>query len=579
MAKGGRTQRAAGAAGREKAREEQFLARGVRVVYEDEHLIVIDKPTGLVTADPTAARGGGEQVGPPKTLFEMVKRHVKESGRGPRRASPHRAPTPPPSRRSRWHVYVIHRLDKEASGLVVFAKTEEAFNWLKEDFKAKRVKRHYAAVAEGVIGEAGHTGTRQTPISEGPGEPPKAAVTHYRVLATGMGRTLLQVRLQTGRKNQIRVHMAEMGHPLVGDRRFGAQTDVLGRLGLHAAELGFTHPASGEAMRFSSRAPGSFYRSVGEKPSEFAEPKGEEDAAQERGAPGEGTPTPSETQESVARSAAPSDRSGDRSDRDTSWDSVAPWYDEMMEGGKGGKGNDHYALTILPGTMRLLGVKRGGRVLDIACGQGQLCRRIAGLGAECVGVDASPRLIEAARERAQNERVAGVRFEVGDARKLEALGLEESSFDAVVSVMALANIEPLDGVMAGAAKLLKPGGRFVWVVSHPAFRAVGQTSWGWDDKTNRQYRRVDGYLSAGQREIQMHPGKASRGVKGGEASTWTFHRPLQAYVEAMGARGLLIEKLEEWPSMRAATSGPRAPEENRARREIPLFLGVRARRV
>jgi hypothetical protein len=108
-----------------------------------------------------------------------------------------------------------------------------------------------------------------------------------------------------------------------------------------------------------------------------------------------------------------------------------------------------------------------------------------------------------------------------------------------------------------------------WVITHPAFRAAGQTDWGWDEKSRTQYRRVDGYLSAGQKQIVMNPGR------GGDVTTITFHRPLQAYSQAMAKAGLLIERIEEWPSLRESTSGPRAVEENRARREIPLFLCVR----
>jgi hypothetical protein len=85
-----------------------------------------------------------------------------------------------------------------------------------------------------------------------------------------------------------------------------------------------------------------------------------------------------------------------------------------------------------------------------------------------------------------------------------------------------------------------------------------------------QYRRVEGYLSPGQHPIQMHPGSAP------DVVTWTFHRPIQTYVKAITDAGLLIESVEEWPAQRLSTSGPRAAEENRARREIPLFLGIRA---
>ncbi len=570
-------------------REERYLARGVRIVFEDDDLLVLDKPTGLVTADPTVAGAAGSMHASEgrtgRTLFDLVKRYVRESGG--RAGGPARERS---ERRSGPRAFVVHRLDKEASGLVVFAKTERALSWLKEDLKAKRVHRRYVALAEGAVGPVGHEGTISLPIeNDGPrprrghaareeaDEPSeKQAVTHYRVIAAGHGYSLLEVRLETGRKNQIRVHLSRTGHPLAGDRRFGAKSDPIGRLGLHAQELGFTHPASGRSLHFVSPAAQPFYRAVGTRREQL-----------------EPLSPPPKGPETAPKSAAGAPKAGPAiAHTDTSWESVSGWYDSLLEGeggggrlGEGRTGNDHYARTILPGTLRLLQPRPEMRVLDVACGQGILCRQLASIGVRVVGVDASAGLIDAARKRTATmpggpEAHARLRFEVGDATRLESLatawGLEPQTLDAVTCVMALSNIEPLEPVMRGVSNLLKPGGLFVWVVTHPAFRAIGQTHWGWDEQKQQQYRRVDGYLSTARHEVRMHPGKASRGQTGGEATTWTFHRPLQAYVAAMSRAGLLVEALEEWPSMRASDSGPRAKEENRARREIPLFLGVRA---
>lgn len=522
-----------------------MLPKGVRIVHEDDDVIVVDKPTGLVTADPAAAagapRGMQRSAKPGQTLFDFIKSHVRER-----------------ARRGMGRVWVVHRLDKEASGLVVFAKSERAFTSLKEAFRIKQVHRLYMAVAEGILGEPGMAGTRQSMIEEdrgpsttrtkghaaGPTDRRHMAITHYRVIATGNGRSLIQARLETGRKNQIRIHMQELGHPLVGDRRFGAATDAIGRLGLHAAELGFVHPATNLTIRYASPAPAAFYQAVGQRPPSEA---GQSDA------PDVGT-----------KNDAPV-RGGAHAD--TSWNEVADWYDTLLED----RGNDHYEQVILPGALELLDAKKGERVLDVACGQGILCRRLAAMGCRVVGTDAAPKLIQAARERSPE-----IEYHAAAAADLNTLGLEP--FDHVSCVMALANIDPIEPALRAMAANLRPGGTLVIIMSHPAFRVPGQSDWGWDEQSGRQYRRIDAYASTFRREIAMHPGKAARGDRAGAKTTPTFHRSLQTYVDAICGAGMAITGLREWTSKRAASSGPRAPEENRARVEIPLFLGIRAER-
>lgn len=559
------------------------LRRGIAIVFEDDDLLVVDKPTGIITADPASSGDGGRRSARAgNTVFDVLKDYVRSRPSTPR----------PASRRDRTHhsrdqgVWIIHRLDKEASGLLVFAKSLRAFNWLKEDLRAKRMQREYVAVAEGIVGKPGETGTIQTFIrDDGPPrataphraprrpqapnrEPPapdghRLAVTHYKIVATTTDlapRSLVLVRLDTGRKNQIRIHFAERGHPLLGDRKFGAKSDPIARLALHAAELGFAHPSSGQALRFESPAPGAFYKAVGaEPPPANLAPVSPHPSQPSPLSP----PSPPSPPSPVARPA------NTASSANTSWDAVAGWYDALLED----RGNDHYQQVILPGTLRLLEPAAGTRVLDVACGQGILGRRLAALGVESLGVEASPRLVQAAERRAREEGLDTLcRFLVGDAREL--IGVPPGEFGAATCIMALANIDPLAPVLQAVAAALKPGGSFVWVITHPAFRAAGQSDWGWDAKASRQYRRVDGYLSPGQKPIEMNPGKAARGEQ--TATTWTFHRPLQTYIEALAKAGLVVDRLEEWPSLRASTSGPRAAEENRARREIPLFLGVRA---
>lgn len=550
-----------------------FIARGVRLVHEDADVVVVDKPPGIVTADPSRAANAAPNMRPSarvgETLFDLVKRHVRQTSnvRGTRRrvkdGEEGAASGDHPGR-----VWVIHRLDKEASGLVVFAKSSRAFESLKKEFSTKKAHRMYLALAEGVVGEAGFASTRQSMIEEdrGPtnfaprrgtgaensagaerrlGPSVQPAVTHYRVIASAHDRSLLQVRLETGRKNQIRIHMKELGHPLVGDARFGARTNPIKRLGLHAAELGFTSPANNQTIRFSSPAPTNFYTSVGMDPPTVS--KVLEQARPRAEGPEFGVPL----------------RSRKDSADDTSWEGVAQWYDTLLED----KGNDHYEQVILPGVLSLLNVREGMRVLDLACGQGILCRRLKALGADVVGVDASESLIALARQRSPE-----IEYFAHDARR--AGELEVAPADAVTCVMALANIDPISPALQGAAKLLKAGGTLVACMTHPAFRSAGETHWEWDHDRSRQYRRVDSYLSEVRREIQMHPGKAAAGTD--SPTTPTFHRPIGAYVRALAEAGFKVDRLEEWCSERAASSGPRAGEENRARLEIPLFMAIRA---
>lgn len=544
------------------SRGDVFIARNVRLVHEDEHVIVVDKPVGLVTADPSRAAGAARTARPSAregdTLFDAIKKHIRSGpskgrtrGRGRNREE---------SLRERsGRVWVIHRLDKEASGLLVFAKSEIGFHKLKEQFRSKEAHRIYYAVVEGRLGEPGSSATHQSMIEEdrGPGSRRgddqdagrKTAITHYRVLAAGEDRSLVQVRLETGRKNQIRIHMQELGHPLIGDRRFGATGDPIGRLALHAAELGFDHPATGEHVQFNSPPPPSFYRAVGQRPPAADSPPPVE-STHSRG-------TPSEQSEESAKPAS-----------STSWNEVAGWYDTLLED----RGSDHYEQVILPGTMQLLGDVKNKRILDVACGQGVLCRRLATLGAEVTGVDAAPKLIESARSRSPR-----IDYHVADARDLSALHLK--NFDAATCIMALSNIDPVKPALQSMADALRPGGRLIAVISHPAFRVPGESDWGWDDKRKRQFRRVDGYLTEFSKQIQMHPGKAAQGRPEGRITTPTFHRPIGMYIRAISESGMRLVDFREWTSKRAASSGPRAPEENRARLEFPLFAAFVAEKA
>lgn len=247
----------------------------------------------------------------------------------------------------------------------------------------------------------------------------------------------------------------------------------------------------------------------------------------------------------------------------TDWSQVADWYDKLV----GDTGSEYHREVVLPGAMKLLAAKPGERVLDIACGQGVLCRLLHASGAQVTGIDAARPLIEAARQRSD----PAIDYRVGDARELAADAALAGRFHAAACVLAIANINPIRPVFEGIAHALIGGGdgRAVIILNHPAFRGPGQTHWGFDEQSGVQFRRVDRYLQPRKQPIVTHPGKDPGRY------TWTFHRPINVYVKALRQAGLLIDAIEEWPSHKVSDSGPRAKAENIAREEIPLFIAIR----
>jgi ubiquinone/menaquinone biosynthesis C-methylase UbiE len=268
-----------------------------------------------------------------------------------------------------------------------------------------------------------------------------------------------------------------------------------------------------------------------------------------------------------ARSAPSSRRLPSPPGPRTDWgdSAVAGWYDQLV----GEQGSEYHRRVIIPGVLRMLGGQKSQTVLDLACGQGVLCRILHGQGLNVTGVDASAELIAAARARAElSSDVAGPRYVLGDARDLSFL--PERGFDAVTCVLAIQNMHPLRPVFDSVARVLRPGGRLILVMMHPCFRGPQETSWGWDERAGVQYRRVDRYLLPRKHPIVTHPGKDPG------TYTWTFHKPIQEYVRSMRAAGMVIDMLEEWPSHKTSGPGPRAAAENTARSEIPLFMAIRA---
>ena len=212
------------------------LPSGVEILFEDESLIVIHKPAGLLTIATESEKT--------RTAYAQLTAYVRaRSPRGDAR------------------IFIVHRLDRETSGLLVFARTEAVKYALQNHWKS--VTKKYQAVVEGVPVPAQGTlrsalvenETLQVRSARPEREDAKIAITHYRVLRAHETTALVELTLETGRKNQLRVHLAEAGHPIVGDQKYGATTDPARRLALHACELKLRHPVSGEALDFRDPLP------------------------------------------------------------------------------------------------------------------------------------------------------------------------------------------------------------------------------------------------------------------------------------------------------------------------------------
>lgn len=248
-----------------------------------------------------------------------------------------------------------------------------------------------------------------------------------------------------------------------------------------------------------------------------------------------------------------------------SWEPVAKWYGEYM----GKDGGDYQKDIVFPGALRLLEAVAGGAYLDLACGQGAFSRLLAQkTKASITGIDASTSLISQAKRTLS----PSIKFLVGDALSFSKL-VSPESLDGIVCNLAIQNMDPLEPVFEQAARTLKQGGYFVITMNHPAYRQPRQSGWGWDEERKLQYRRVDKYMGEYEMPIIAHPGSAP-GIK-----TYSYHRPLSAYINTLAKHGFMVDALEEWVSNKTSDSGPRARAENIARKEIPLFLGLRAVKI
>ena len=222
---------------------------GMRIIHDDEDIVVVDKPVG-VAAHPSAGWSGPTVVGG----LAAAGYRIATSGASERQG-------------------VVSRLDVGTSGLMVVTKSERAYSLLKRAFKERRVEKTYHTLVQGLPDPL--VGTIDAPIGRHPGhdykfavlESGKPAVTHYELLEAFRRASLLTVRLETGRTHQIRVHMAAVRHPCVGDPLYGADPTLAARLGLdrqwlHAVGLGFEHPGSGEWVTFDSPYPDDLARAL-----------------------------------------------------------------------------------------------------------------------------------------------------------------------------------------------------------------------------------------------------------------------------------------------------------------------------
>lgn len=243
--------------------------------------------------------------------------------------------------------------------------------------------------------------------------------------------------------------------------------------------------------------------------------------------------------------------------KNTAWSKVAKWYDKHLQG------DSYHGNVIIPGVKRLLQhhTSPGAELLDLACGQGIFAAEAARLGYKVIGVDLAATLIDIARKR-----LPRVIFHVADAHNLKML--PNDSIAVVVCILALQNMDNLSQVFGEVGRVLKPNGKFIFVLNHPYFRIPRLTSWGEDLERKIQYRRIDHYLSPTKIPITAHPGKSDSAI------TWSFHLPLESYVKFLAASKMSVIDLEEWTSHKVSEPGPKAKTENTARQEFPLFMAV-----
>ena len=221
----------------------KFVSKGLVVLYEDKDILVVDKPAGLLTVATEREKS--------RTAYSILKDYIR-TGCG----------------RCRKRLFVVHRLDRDTSGILIFAKSEEAMLRLKAQWK--QTEKKYLAVVHGKCEKSSETITTYLAedrdynvYSTADSTMGKLAQTAYKVLRVTKRYSLLEVSLLTGRKNQIRVHLAGIGHPVAGDKKYGRRNEAHARLALHARSISFKHPFSGEQLTFEAEVPAYFEKLVG----------------------------------------------------------------------------------------------------------------------------------------------------------------------------------------------------------------------------------------------------------------------------------------------------------------------------
>lgn len=212
--------------------------RGLTILHEDRDLLVVDKQSGLLTVSTDKVREN--------TAYYLLTNYVRKG-----------------NQKSRRRVYVVHRLDRDTSGIIVFAKTPHAKRYLQQEWQ--RFQKTYVAVVRGKLPEKqgvitsylAETAAHKMYSVNHPAAG-KLAKTGYRVVKESRTYSLLEIELLTGRKNQIRVHLSEKGYPVAGDTKYGVMEKGIKRLALHAASLSIVHPYSMEEMTFTAEVPAYF---------------------------------------------------------------------------------------------------------------------------------------------------------------------------------------------------------------------------------------------------------------------------------------------------------------------------------